>query len=87
VTDGSILWIVVLRPYEGDLVVDAVMSLAEMSRKVDWLELRIRLNADIRMVTLRLPGGTRRDQVSTAIASLDRVEQRKLYLLGPAKTL
>lgn len=71
------IWIAVLRPSGGDIALDSVMSLPEVAQA--RMDLRLRYNPDMRLVTMRLPAGTRREQVEEAVKQLGDGERSRLY--------
>lgn len=78
----SEIWIVMLRPCDdnGTIAATGVMSLREMLENARWLDLRMHFNS-IRLLTMRLPAGTRRDQVFDAFELLTNDERVRLYNL------
>ena len=75
----SSIWIAVLRPYKGQIGVSAVMTLPEAAAPA--FDLRLRYNPELHLLTMRLPRGTRRDQVYDALSQLTADECRRLYNL------
>jgi len=75
------IWIAILRPYEGDIIVIGIVSLREMVDTARMMELKMRYNPDMRLLTMRLPRGTRREQVMEAFDQLTTDERMKLYNL------
>jgi YD repeat-containing protein len=75
------IWVVMLRPYDSGIETVAAWSLRDFARDVFKLNLRMRYNPDTRLVTLRLPAGTRHQQVFDAFDLLTGDERRRLYNL------
>lgn len=78
----SAIWVAILRPHdEGDIAIGPVMTLRELvSDRV--LELRMRYNPEMRLLTMRLPPGTTREQTMEALeVHLTRDERIGLYNL------
>lgn len=75
------IWIAILRMVNGEVVAIGMMTLRELTTDCLEMELRMRYNPDIRLVTMRLPPGTRREQVSEAFDLLTDDERRRLYQL------
>jgi hypothetical protein len=80
-TERNAIWIAILRPHDGDIIVTSVMSLREIAAHNAYTALRTRYNDDMRVLTMRLPPGTRRAQVYEAFTLLSIDERRKLYQL------
>ena len=74
------IWIVLLRPDEGGITAMGVATLREVAETARQLELKMRFNP-IRLVIMRLPAGTRREQVFDAIELLSNDERVRLYNL------
>ena len=73
------IWIAVLRPYMDGILIEGVLSLSEVQES--HLDMRMRFNPEIHLVTLRLPPNTTRDQVLDAFSELTDDERQKLYNL------
>ena len=71
------IWIAVLRPYMDGILIEGVLSLEEV--QASHLDLRMRYNPELRLVPLRLPPNTSRDQVLDAFSHLTDDERQKLY--------
>ena len=59
----------------------SILSLSEMLETSRVLDLKLRFNPDMRLVTMRLPSGTRREQVFEAFDQLTDEERSRLYRL------
>lgn len=70
-----------LRPYDGLVVTVDAFSLQDVASYAYYLNIRMRYNPDIRLVTLRLPGGTKREQVLAAFECLTEDERMAAYRL------
>jgi hypothetical protein len=79
--ERNAIWIAILRQFNGDIVASGVMSLREAFESAHHLDLRMRYANDMRLVTFRLPAGTKREQVFTALDLLSKDERYKLYHL------
>jgi len=75
------IWLVLLRPSDGHIGVEGVLTLPEAIAPA--FDMRLRYNPDIHLSTMRLPRGTRRDQVYDALDQLSEDELRRLYDLPP----
>lgn len=75
------IWIIILRLYDGAVRLVGVQTIREVFDMGHTLALRIRYNPATRLVTLRLPLNTRRDQVFGAVDSLSDDERLRLYNL------
>lgn len=73
------IWSAVLRQHDGEITVTEVWSLAELHKSATLIDLRMRYNADIRLITMRLPDGTERQHVFDAIDRLTADERLRLY--------
>jgi hypothetical protein len=72
-------WIAILRPQDNEPVLEAVMSPADLGKGPTYHILRSRYNAETRMILLRLPQHTTREQVDTAFHLLTPIERGRLY--------
>lgn len=80
-TERNAIWIVLLRPCDdGSMIAIGVATLREVAETARQLGLKMRFNA-IRLVTMRLPAGTRREQVYDAFKLLSNDERLRLYNL------
>jgi len=78
---GDAIWVAVMRPVQGIVQIIKVWSLIEMTRRVREVEFWLRRHADLRFVILRLPSGTRREQVLAAFDLLTYDEKLRLFNL------
>jgi len=79
------IWILLLRQRDA-ILVERVLTLHELAQAQCTLSLRMRYNPDMRLVTMRFPAGTSREQVFNAFDLLTEGERSKLYRL-PTHTM
>lgn len=73
------IWVAILRPTEGDIQATEVWSLKELFSQGHHIDLRLRYNTDMRLLTLRMPEGTTREKMFAAFGHLTEDERRRLY--------
>jgi hypothetical protein len=73
------IWALLLRPSNGDIHVTEVWTLQELGGERKLLDLRLRSNPAMRLITLRLPPGTTHEQLLQAVTMLTEDERYKLY--------
>jgi len=77
-------WTVLLRSSPMKMHVISVMSLMELVKNWRKLETLLRSDSAMRLVTIRFPAGTHRQQVYAALALLAEDEKVRLYHLPQA---
>lgn len=74
------IFAVVLRPFEGDIILERVLSLTQLAKSD--MDRRMRCNPQIRLITIQFPSNTRRAQIAAAFEILSPDERSRLYNLS-----
>lgn len=70
---------VFLRPHDGDIAIEAVMTPKEVGDRAGYLLMRMRYQQDMRGSWFKMPPGSTSEQVADAIEALGAEERLALY--------
>ena len=73
------IWTAVLRPCDAEIVLAEVWTLSELHQRAVAIDLRLRFNPSMHLLIMRLPDGTKREQLFAAFDHLTPDERRRLY--------